>query len=151
MNGPTHAHHSHEVTPLELFFDLVFVFAVSQLTHHLLENLHWRGLVETVVLLIGVFGVWSYTSFEATVIEQRRTHVTRMLLLVMMGGLFMNAAISHAFDQGAFAFVMPMLAIQLCRTLLVTLPAAPTSLLRQHYLRLIGWILSRLRYGYSAP
>ena len=74
-----------------------------------------------------------------------------MLLLVMLGGLFMNAAISHAFDEGAFAFVVPMLAIQLCRTLLSTLPAAPTSLLRQHYGRLVGWILVSHRYGWSAP
>ena len=31
-----------EVSPLELFFDLVFVFALSQLSHHLLDNLTWR-------------------------------------------------------------------------------------------------------------
>jgi low temperature requirement protein LtrA len=39
-----------EVTPLKLFFDLVFVFAVSQLWHHLLEDLSWRGPLETLVL-----------------------------------------------------------------------------------------------------
>ena len=40
----------YEVTPLELFFDLVFVFAVSQLSHHLLTHLSWRGAAETVVI-----------------------------------------------------------------------------------------------------
>lgn len=35
------------VKPLELFFDLVFVFAISQLSAHLLEHLTWRGVAET--------------------------------------------------------------------------------------------------------
>ena len=51
------------VTPLELFFDLVFVFAVSQLSHHLLEHLSWRGAIETLVLLRAVYGVWYATSW----------------------------------------------------------------------------------------
>ncbi|WP_329201572.1 MULTISPECIES: low temperature requirement protein A [unclassified Streptomyces] len=43
-----------EVSPLELFYDLVFVFAVSQLSHHLLEHLTRRGSAETAVLLVAV-------------------------------------------------------------------------------------------------
>lgn len=44
---------AYEVTTLELFFDLVFVFAVSQLSNHLRTNLSWLGAIETLVLLIG--------------------------------------------------------------------------------------------------
>ena len=47
----------YEVSPLELFFDLVFVFAVSQLSHHLLEHLSWRGVAETLVMLLAGFTV----------------------------------------------------------------------------------------------
>ncbi|MGH3248561.1 MAG: low temperature requirement protein A [Trebonia sp.] len=54
------------VGPLELFFDLVFAFAVSQLSDHLLTHLNWRGAGETAVLPVAVFSVWAYTSFEAT-------------------------------------------------------------------------------------
>ena len=42
------------VSPLELFFDLVFIFAVSQLSHHLLNQLSWHRAAETLVLLIAV-------------------------------------------------------------------------------------------------
>jgi low temperature requirement protein LtrA len=49
----------YEVTPIELFFDLMFVFAVSQLSHHWLEHMTWRGAAETVVLLLPGLGVWS--------------------------------------------------------------------------------------------
>ncbi|WP_330237228.1 low temperature requirement protein A [Streptomyces sp. NBC_00566] len=52
-----------EASPLELFHDLVLVFAVSQLSHHLLEHLTWRGAAETAVLLVAVFGTWVYISF----------------------------------------------------------------------------------------
>jgi hypothetical protein len=44
----------------------VFVFAVSQLSDHLLTHLNWLGAAETAVLLVAVFSVWAYTSFEAT-------------------------------------------------------------------------------------
>ncbi|MDE2626158.1 MAG: low temperature requirement protein A [Burkholderiales bacterium] len=42
--------------------DLVFAFAISQLSHHLLTHDGWRAAAETLVMLVGVFGVWSYTS-----------------------------------------------------------------------------------------
>ena len=49
---------SDAVSPIELFFDLVFVFAISQLYHHLLQHLTWRGAAETTVLLLAVFTPW---------------------------------------------------------------------------------------------
>src|SRR4051794_5094849 len=97
---PTAPEEQYAVTPLELFFDLVFVFAVSQLSHHLLAHLTWRGAAETLILLIAVFGVWAYTSFEATLLQVSRSQTQRMLLAVMLVGLFMNAAIARAFGEG---------------------------------------------------
>ncbi len=141
MATSRHPNRGHEVIPLELFFDLVFVFAVSQLSHYLLAHLSWRGAAQTSVMLVGVFAVWSYTSFEATLFAHRPGHVRVMMLLVMVIGLFMNAAITNAFAQSAFAFVGPMLLIQLGRTLLSTIPESPNSTLRRHYRRMLAWIL----------
>src|SRR3954470_16621061 len=129
---PQAPNQAYEVTPLELFFDLVFVFAVSQLSHHLLEHLSWRGAVETLVLLVAVFGVWSYTSFEATLLHVGRSQSGWMMLAVMLVGLFMNAAIDHAFDAGGTAFVVPFLVIQVGRPLW-TIATAPTRMLLEHY------------------
>ncbi len=66
-----------DVAPLELFFDLVFVFAVSQQSGHLLTHLTGIGAMETLVLLCAVFTVWVHTSFEATFfdITRRQTQV----------------------------------------------------------------------------
>ncbi len=46
------------VTRVELFFDLVFVFALTQLSHHLLGHLSWVGAGETFVILLAVYKVW---------------------------------------------------------------------------------------------
>ena len=52
-----------KVTFVELFFDLVFVFAVTQLSHSLLEHLTLMGAVQTALLLMAVWWVWIYTSW----------------------------------------------------------------------------------------
>jgi low temperature requirement protein LtrA len=129
------------VSPLELFFDLVFVFAVSQLSHHLLAHPTWRGAAETLVLLIAVFGVWAFTSFEATLLRAGRLRTGGMLLAVMLGGFFMNAGVGNAFGAGGAAFVAPLLVVQVGRSLWA-IRAAPTGMLREHYTRLLGWIVA---------
>jgi low temperature requirement protein LtrA len=141
MTSPAQSVQREAVSPLELFFDLVFVFAVSQLSHHLLDHLTWRGAAETLVLLIAVFGVWSGTSFEATLLNIGRSHARWLLLAVMLVGLFMNAAIADAFETGGWAFVIPLLVIQAGRSILMVV-VAPTRMLREHYARLLCWIIA---------
>lgn len=130
-----------EVSPLELFFDLVFVFALSQLSHHLLAHQTWRGAAETAVLLIAVFGTWAFTSFEATLLNIDRPR-TRLTVLTVMGlGLLMNAAISRAFTTAAWFFVVPLLAILLGVQTLAAV-AAPSAELRLHYRRGLVWTMA---------
>ena len=50
-------------TFLELFFDLVFVFALFQLSQGLLEHLSWSGAFQTLVLLLAVWWVWVQTAW----------------------------------------------------------------------------------------
>ncbi|MFG2452797.1 low temperature requirement protein A [Streptomyces sp. NPDC048512] len=128
-----------EVSPLELFYDLVFVFAVSQLSHHLLQHLTWRGAAETAVLLVAVFGTWAYTSYEATLLDVNR-NVTRWMIVIVMGlGLFMNAAIPEAFEDRAWAFVIPLLTT-LFFAGAVTAIAGRTDALREHFRRTLVWM-----------
>lgn len=131
-------HSSGEVVPVELFFDLVFAFALSQLSHHLLGHVTRRGSAQTAVLLCAVFGVWAYTSFQATVLGPERRHAQRALLAVMFAGLVMNAAISHAFTDGAWSFVIPLLACQYGYAAL-TMRTATQPGLRAHYRRVLIW------------
>lgn len=139
--SPHASDREYEVAPLELFFDLVFVFAVIQLSHHLLEHLTWRGVAETLVLLLAVFAVWYYTSWEAIVIRANQPRTRRMVLTVMLLGLFMNAAVPSAFAPSGWTFVIPFLLIQLGRTFW-TLVNAAEAVFREHYFRTILWLVA---------
>lgn len=131
----------YEISPLELIFDLVFVFALAQLSAHLVHNLSWRGMAEMIVLLIAVYNVWSYTSFEATLIHVGKTQTQWMMLIVMLLGLFMYAFINYAFGEVAWIFVTPFLVCQIGHGLLTTFTAAG-KLLKIHYSIMLGWILA---------
>lgn len=128
-----------EVSPLELFFDLVFVFAVGQLTHHLIEYLTWRGAGETLVMLIAVCGVWAFTTFEVTLLDIERVRTQAVTVTVMGLGLFMNAGIAHAFDNSPWLFVVPML-LGLTGPAAFAAATAPAADLRSHFVRVLAWI-----------
>lgn len=131
----------YEVTPLELFFDLVFVFAVLQLSHHLSTHVSWRGAVETLVMLLAVLTVWSYTSWAATMIPADRLRTRWMVLAVMFLGLFMNASVTRAFTTSGWAFVIPLLLIQLGRTVW-TIVSSTDAVYREHYFRVLFWFIA---------
>lgn len=109
------------VSYLELFFDLVYVFAITQISHALLVNLSWRGLAQASVLFLAVWWAWMYTTWAANWANPDRTAVRIMLLLGMLASLLMAVALPHAFARGAedsgALFVGSYLALQMGRTL----------------------------------
>src|ERR671915_1665774 len=72
------------VTPVELFFDLVFVFAITQLSHRLLEHLTFAGALETLFLLFAVWWAWIYTTWIANWFDPEKPPVRLMLIAVML-------------------------------------------------------------------
>jgi low temperature requirement protein LtrA len=144
MTDPSLQHtpeQKYEVTPLELFFDLVFAFALSQLSQHLYTHLSWRGAAETVVMLLAIFAVWFTTSWSATLIRVDQSRTRWLVMAVMLLGLFMNASVTRAFTTSGWAFVIPLLLIQLGRTVW-TLLNSTTAVLREHYLRTLIWLIA---------
>jgi len=60
----SHSGHEHgKVSFVELFFDLVFVFAVTQLSHSLIGHFTPLGAVQTLLLMLAVWWVWIFTSW----------------------------------------------------------------------------------------
>jgi low temperature requirement protein LtrA len=104
------------VTPLELFFDLVYVFAVTQLSHRLLEHLSLRGVLETLMLFLVVWGVWVYTAWFTNWFHPDRLPVRLVLVAVMLASLLMSVAIPEAFGKRGLMFALAYVAIQLGRT-----------------------------------
>ena len=62
------------VTNIELFFDLVYVFAVTQLSHYLIGHSTVAGALQTGLLLAMVWLVWSYTTWVVVVTVLVSTH-----------------------------------------------------------------------------
>jgi low temperature requirement protein LtrA len=104
------------VTPLELFFDLVYVFTVSQLAHHLFGHVDAQGMAETLVLTLAVMYAWFMTVWTSNWLDADRQPVRLLLLCVMFASLVMSTSVSGAFGDRAWLFVVGYLSIQVGRT-----------------------------------
>jgi low temperature requirement protein LtrA len=111
------AHEHSRVTFVELFFDLVFVFAVTQLSHALLEHLTSLGVMQTTLLLMAVWWVWIYTSWVTNWLDPQRTPVRLMLFILMLAGLVLSTSIPEAFGSRGLAFAMAYVFMQVGRSL----------------------------------
>jgi low temperature requirement protein LtrA len=105
------------VSYLELFFDLVYVFALTQISHLIVAHPGWHGLAEAAVVFAAVWWAWIYTSWWSNWLDPERAPVRIVLLLVMLGSLLMAVALPRAFDGGAELFAFAYVAIQVLRTL----------------------------------
>lgn len=106
----------HKVTFVELFFDLVFVFAVTQLSHHLLHDLSPLGLLQTLVLFVAVWWAWIDTAWVTNWLDPDRVPVRLMLLVLMLVGLVLSATLPKAFHEGALPFALAYAVFQTGRS-----------------------------------
>src|ERR671916_609696 len=133
-------------TPLELFFDLVYVFAITQLSHLLLDHLTIEGALETLFLLLAVWWAWVYTTWVANWFDPDRLPVRLMLVAVMLASLIMSVAIPDAFGERGLMFALAYVAIQVGRTVFVVI-ALNKSLgrsdpLSRNFQRIFFWLLA---------
>jgi low temperature requirement protein LtrA len=87
------------VTNIELFFDLVFAFAITQLSHFLFQHLTAAGAVRAALLFTGVWRLWIDTSWVTNWLGPDRTPVRLMLYVLMLAGLLLSAALPGAFAE----------------------------------------------------
>src|SRR5262245_45459865 len=110
------AHDHGRVTYVELFFDLIFVFAVTQLSHLLMEHLSIGGVVQTFVLLLAVWWAWIDTSWVTNWLDPQRPAVRVMLFALMFAGLLLSASIPGAFESQAVLFALAYASMQIGRS-----------------------------------
>lgn len=102
---------------VELFFDLVFVFAVTQTSHALLHHLTAGGAIRALLLFMAVWWVWVYTSWVTNWLDPQRNSVRLMLLVLMLAGLVLSTSIPEAFGGKGLAFASAYVFMQLGRSL----------------------------------
>src|SRR5215212_2581781 len=82
-------------TTLELFYDLVFVFAVTQVSHHLLGDLTWRGAGQSLLMLLVVWWSWNYTTWVTNELDPESPVVRLLMIGLMLASLVMAVALPH--------------------------------------------------------
>ncbi len=109
------------VSNLELFFDLVYVFAITQVSHFIHHHLGLLGLFEGVLLFLAVWWAWIYTTWVANWANPDRMPIRLLLLGVMLLSLAMAVALPKAFEDKALAFAASYVALQLGRSTLTAI------------------------------
>ena len=145
-----------KVSNFELFYDLVFVFAITQTTHLLIEDLTWLGALESGMILLMVWWAWQYTTWVTNELNPDAIPVRLVLVVIMLGSLLMSIAIPEAFGDKAMLFAGSYVFIQVGRHLFLTFIAADQGTLERsraaHILNwfsvsAIFWILGALAGG----
>jgi low temperature requirement protein LtrA len=125
---------------LELFFDLVFVFAITQVSHLLLEHLTWEGAGQAALALLVVWWAWQYTTWVTNELDPDSTVVRLLLLGLMLASLLMAIAIPEAFGDKALLFAGSYVAIQVGRHAFLTFAAGEAgSIERERAGRILTW------------
>ena len=132
-------HHA-RVTFEELFFDLIYVFAVTQLSHQLLHGLSPLGVLQTLVLWFAVWLGWQYTCWVTNWFDPETPRIRTLLFGLMLAALVMAAAIPEAFGERAWVFVLAYVASQVGRTAYILIELGPNHALSATYRRMLGWV-----------
>jgi low temperature requirement protein LtrA len=117
--------HADRVSFLELFFDLVFVFAVTQISHTLVHSIDGGhaldGGLQAAVIILAVWWVWVYTAWVTNWLDPDKAAVRWMLIILMVLGLLMSTSIPEAFGDRALLFVSAYVAMQVGRAIFTIL------------------------------
>ena len=130
---------SQPVTTVELFFDLVYVFAVTQLSHLIVDDLTVSGVANAGFLLLVVWWAWIYTTWMANWFDPASPTVRGVLTGVMLASLLMAAALPEAFGAQGLLFAGAYIALQVGRNAAAALLLTRDHPLRDVFERLVAW------------
>jgi low temperature requirement protein LtrA len=129
------------VTNAELLFDLVFVFAVTQVSHFLMSRFTAIGAAETAVLFLAVWWVWVFTAWITNWLNPELTPVRILLFLLMLAGLVLSTSIPRAFEARGLWFAAAYAAMQVGRTGFFVLATPPSrQAVRRSGIRILAWL-----------
>ncbi|KAF1709778.1 hypothetical protein CSC70_08755 [Pseudoxanthomonas kalamensis DSM 18571] len=130
--------HEAKVSYAELLFDLVYVFAVTQVSHFLLGHLSWAGIGQAMLLWFAVWLGWQYTVWVTNWFDPETRPIRLLLFGIMLLALLMAAALPEAFGERGLLFAGSYAAIQVGRALFIRLSLRGQPL-AANYTRILGW------------
>jgi low temperature requirement protein LtrA len=113
----------HQVTPLELFFDLVFVFAITQVTSLLAHNPTWGGVLRGMLVVAAIWWAWTTYAWLTSAIDVDEGGIRLTMLAATMAMLGVALAVPGAFAGDAVLFGVAYLLVRLLHFVLSTIVA----------------------------
>jgi low temperature requirement protein LtrA len=122
------------VRPLELFFDLVFVLAITQCTALILHSPSWGRLAETVLALALLWWAWTVYAWLTSVVDPEEGAVRIALIGAMAALLLVALCVPDAFDDRALEFALAYSAVRIAHIVLFLLASREEPGLRRSVL-----------------
>jgi low temperature requirement protein LtrA len=113
--------HEHPVTPLELFFDLVFVFAITQVTRLLAEDTTWIGVLHAMLVLAAVWWAWTGYAWLTNTVDADEGAVRIAVLAAMAAMLVVSLAVPMAFTDHGVLFAGAFLIVRVLHLVLYSI------------------------------
>ena len=126
------------VTTMELFFDLVYVFTIIQLSHFLLDHSTWIGALEAVTLFAAVWWAWNYTAWAANWVNPDHVSGRGLMIVLMACALIMAISMHEAFTDRALIFAGAYVAMALIRAGYMAL-VFRGQVMARNYEQLFAW------------
>ncbi len=127
------------VMPLELFFDLVFVLALTQCTALMADDPTWTGMARGLLVLGVVWWAWVGYAWLTSVVEPEESLVRFTIFGAMAALLVVALSIPQAFGDWALLFAVAYAAVRLAQIALFALAARDDPQLRRSLLVGLSW------------
>ncbi len=115
-----------KVTPLELFFDLVFVFAITQVTALMADEPTWAGLAKGMLVLSTLWWAWASYSWLTNSVNAEDGGMRAAMIAAMAAALVASLAVPGAFGDEALVFALAYAVLRMLHIVVYVL-AAPTA------------------------
>jgi low temperature requirement protein LtrA len=142
LTAPPRVEAEQKVTPLELFFDLVFVFAITQVTTMLARDPTWAGLGRGLLVLANLWWAWAAFSWLTNTIDPEEGATRLAMLAAAAAALVASLAVPGAFGPDALVFGLAYTTVRVLHVVLFIM-ASPDAEVRRAIERMApGFLLS---------
>src|SRR5215468_9298372 len=131
----------HQVTPRELFFDLVFVFAFTQVTTLLAHDPTFRGIGRGVLVICALWWPWTAYAWLTNTVDPEEAFVGAALLVALIAMFLAALAVPHVFGDDGVLFGVAFLVVVAMHLALYALAGRGNRDLFEAVLRLAPWTL----------
>jgi low temperature requirement protein LtrA len=136
MATEVHEESEQRVTPLELFFDLVFVLSLTQVTARMAKDPSWSGLLEGMLVLAAVWWAWGAYAWLTNTVNSDEGVVRGAMFAAMGAMLIASLAVPYAFEKDAVVFGIAYLAVRVVHLWLYHLAGRDDPALHQNVLKM---------------